>query len=266
MIFAPVAAFWALFFQYASSWVLQAEKLDRRFLGHEWLASQVPSVEPVFILLLIPVFAGGLYPWLRRRGLEPTPLRRMQAGMFVTGLSFACVTAIQAALDGGARPGVAWQLPAYLLLAVGEILVSITVLAVNLSRRGRAAAQSMGLEISDLRLRHLGIRVARLKLPRGSRATEIVDRLRRTDPDGTYDLDGVYRLAGQATPCTGTRCYGEALVGLPTQGCPLRARIGMVDSAIDAKHPALAGRRLGMRRRNPAHGFDSFCAYAFDWP
>ncbi len=127
-IFVPVAAFWALFFQYASSWVLQAEKLDRRLLGHEFLASQVPSIEPIFILVLIPIFAGGLYPWLRRRGLEPTPLRRMRAGMFVTVLSFACVTAIQAALDGGARPGVGWQILAYLLLAVGEVLVSITAL------------------------------------------------------------------------------------------------------------------------------------------
>lgn len=127
-IFAPVAAFWALFFQYGSSWVLQAEKLDRRLLGYEVLASQVPSIEPIFILLLIPVFAGWLYPWLGRRGLEPTPLRRMQAGMLVTVLSFACATAIQVALDLGARPGVGWQVFAYLLLAVGEVLVSITAL------------------------------------------------------------------------------------------------------------------------------------------
>ncbi|MFA5941097.1 MAG: S8 family serine peptidase [Sinimarinibacterium sp.] len=132
-------------------------------------------------------------------------------------------------------------------LVVGAF-VHHTVLAINLSRRGRATAQSMGLAVSDLRLRHLGIRVARMKLPRGARATEVLDRLRRADPDGTYDLDTVYRLAGQAAPCMGTRCYGEVLVGLPTQGCPLRARIGMVDSAIDAKHPALAGRRLSMRR------------------
>jgi POT family proton-dependent oligopeptide transporter len=127
-IFAPVAAFWALFFQYGSSWVLQAEKLDRRLLGHEVLPSQVPSVEPILILILIPIFAGWLYPWLARRGLEPTALRKMQAGMFATVLSFACATALQAALDLGGRPSVAWQLLPYLLLAVGEVLVSITAL------------------------------------------------------------------------------------------------------------------------------------------
>jgi len=48
--------------------------------------------------------------------------------MLVTVLSFACVTAIQVALDLGARPGVGWQVFAYLLLAVGEVLVSITAL------------------------------------------------------------------------------------------------------------------------------------------
>jgi POT family proton-dependent oligopeptide transporter len=127
-IFAPVAAFWALFFQYGSSWVLQAERLDRLVLGREVLPSQVPSVEPIFILILIPAFAGWLYPWLRRRGVEPTPLRRMQAGMYATVLSFASATAIQVALDLGRRPSVLWQLAPYLLLAVGEVLVSITAL------------------------------------------------------------------------------------------------------------------------------------------
>jgi POT family proton-dependent oligopeptide transporter len=127
-VFAPIAAFWALFFQYGSSWVLQAEKMERQLLGYEVKASQMSSLNAVFVLLTIPVFAGWLYPLLARRGREVSALAKMRTGMFVTVLSFAWVMGIQLALDAGMRPHVTWQVPAYLLLSIGEVLVSVTAL------------------------------------------------------------------------------------------------------------------------------------------
>lgn len=127
-IFAPIVAFWSLFFQYGSSWVLQAEKMERGLLGYQVKASQMGSLEAVFVLLVIPVFAGWLYPFLERRGLRVTPLRRMGAGMFVAVLSFVWAAGVQMALDGGGRPHVLWQVPAYLLMAVAEVLISVTAL------------------------------------------------------------------------------------------------------------------------------------------
>jgi len=35
-----VAMFWVVFDQTGSTWVLQAEKMNRNFLGQEWLSSQ----------------------------------------------------------------------------------------------------------------------------------------------------------------------------------------------------------------------------------
>jgi POT family proton-dependent oligopeptide transporter len=127
-VFAPIGAFWSLFFQYGSSWVLQAERMDRVLRGWEIEASQMSSLNALFVLLTIPVFAGWLYPFLQRRGVRVDALRKMTAGMFVTVLSFAWVMGVQIALDGGARPSVLWQVPAYLLLSVGEVLVSVTAL------------------------------------------------------------------------------------------------------------------------------------------
>ena len=127
-VFAPVAAFWALFFQYGSSWTLQAEKLDRVVLGVEIAAGQVSTLNAVFVLTLIPIFSLGVYPALERRGVRVTPLGKMTAGMFVTVLSFVCAAAVQAALERGPAPSVAWQVPQYLLMTVGEVLVSITAL------------------------------------------------------------------------------------------------------------------------------------------
>lgn len=127
-VFAPIAVFWSLFFQYGSSWVLQAERMDRQLLGYTVKASQMSSLNAIFVLLTIPVFSAVVYPWLQRRGARVEALRKMRVGMFATVLSFAWVMGVQLALDAGMRPHVAWQVPAYLLLSIGEVLVSVTAL------------------------------------------------------------------------------------------------------------------------------------------
>jgi POT family proton-dependent oligopeptide transporter len=127
-VFAPIAAFWALFFQYGSSWVLQAERMNRDLLGYTVKASQMGSLNAIFVLTTIPIFAGLVYPALQRRGVKTLALQKMQIGMFVTVLSFLWVMGVQVALDAGMRPHVAWQVPAYLFLSIGEVLVSVTAL------------------------------------------------------------------------------------------------------------------------------------------
>jgi POT family proton-dependent oligopeptide transporter len=127
-VFAPIAAFWALFFQYGSSWVLQAERMNRDLLGYTVKASQMASLNAIFVLITIPVFAGVVYPMLQRRGKKVVALKKMEVGMFVTVFSFVWVMGVQMALDAGLRPHVAWQVPAYLFLSIGEVLVSVTAL------------------------------------------------------------------------------------------------------------------------------------------
>jgi len=85
LIFVPI--FWAIFDQTGSAWVLQAEAMDRKFLGVTWLESQVQAVNPVLILTLIPVFTYLIYP-LMGRFFEPTPLRKIGIGFVLTALAF----------------------------------------------------------------------------------------------------------------------------------------------------------------------------------
>ena len=127
-VFAPIAAFWSLFFQYLSSWVLQADRMNRVVLGYEVKPSQMASLNPAFVLVIILLFAGWLYPWLMRRGVKVEPLGKMRAGMFITVLSFLWVMGLQIVLDLGGQIHVAWQAPGYLLLSIGEVLVSVTAL------------------------------------------------------------------------------------------------------------------------------------------
>jgi POT family proton-dependent oligopeptide transporter len=122
----PFAAmFWALWQQNFSSWVVQAEKMDRHFFGHEWLPAQIQTVNPLFILLMLPLFSYFIYPALNKV-YRLTSLRKMGIGLFITTASFALVAVIQSWIDAGQRPSISWQILAFVILSAGEIMVSVT--------------------------------------------------------------------------------------------------------------------------------------------
>jgi POT family proton-dependent oligopeptide transporter len=128
LIFAPVAAFWALYFQYGSAWTLQADKMDRVVAGFEIATGQVQTLNAVLILVLIPLFTLVVYPAVVRAGVAVTPLRKMTVGMFMAGLSFVAAAWVEGQVLGGGHPHVVLQLPQYALMGVGEVLVSVTAL------------------------------------------------------------------------------------------------------------------------------------------
>jgi len=125
LIFIP--GFWALFEQTGSSWVLQAQHMDRGVLGFELLPSQIQAANPLLILLLIPVFTYGVYP-LMGRFFEVTPLRKIGIGLFTTAGAFALSTAIEMAIEAGGAPSILWQVLAYVIITSAEIMVSIVSL------------------------------------------------------------------------------------------------------------------------------------------
>jgi POT family proton-dependent oligopeptide transporter len=108
-----------------SSWILQAESMDRHLFGIEWLSSQIQTVNPIFILIMLPLFSYWLYPAVEKV-VRLTPLRKIGAGLFVTAASFFLVAMIQTRIDAGERPGIIWQVWAFVILTAGETLVSPT--------------------------------------------------------------------------------------------------------------------------------------------
>ena len=127
IIFSFVAVFWALFDQTGSSWVLQAQDLDRNWLGVEWLPSQIQAVNPIMIVTLVPLFAYVVYPAMNRV-FKLTPLRKVSIGLFVMVIGFGIVSMLQGWIDEGQRPSIGWQLFAYAILTSSEVMVSITCL------------------------------------------------------------------------------------------------------------------------------------------
>ncbi len=127
LIYVFVAMFWALFDQTGSSWVLQAEKMDRLLLGYEILPSQIQAANPFLILLLVPLFSYVIYPALNRI-IALTALRKIAIGLFLTTVAFAVPSWIQMQLDSGQTPHIVWQLLAYVMLTSAEVMVSVTCL------------------------------------------------------------------------------------------------------------------------------------------
>ena len=134
IIYGFVAMFWALFDQTGSKWVLQAENMDRNFLGTEWLSSQIQAINPIMIMVFIPIFNGiktikwpGLYS-LISRAWALTPLRKIGIGFFLTVPAFLIPAWIELQIEAGHSVNIAWQLLAYVMLTAAEVFVSITCL------------------------------------------------------------------------------------------------------------------------------------------
>jgi proton-dependent oligopeptide transporter, POT family len=127
VLYVFVAMFWSLFDQTASRWVTQAEKMDRHLFGIELLPSQLQSVNPVLVVLLIPLFSLWIYPAVGRL-IEITPLRKIAFGFFVAIPSFVIPAWIESQIASGLLPSVWWQILAYVFITTAEILISITCL------------------------------------------------------------------------------------------------------------------------------------------
>lgn len=134
VIYAFVAMFWALFDQTGSAWVLQADKMDRNFMGSEWLPSQIQAINPIMIMVFIPIFNGvkalkwpGLYAIISRMWAL-TPLRKIGIGFFMTVPAFLIPAWIETQLAAGIQVNISWQLFAYVVMTAAEVFVSITCL------------------------------------------------------------------------------------------------------------------------------------------
>ncbi|KAI5058534.1 hypothetical protein GOP47_0026704 [Adiantum capillus-veneris] len=150
VVLLPAPLFWALFDQQSSKWVFQAREMN----GHvSWLGGlviqpdQMQAVNPVLILVMIPLFDQVVYPLLEKLGLSLRPIQRMLAGMLLCALAFLMSGFLQLAIDSSAsttsdvasptslflhigaerqQVSVLWQIPQYVLMTSGEILFSIT--------------------------------------------------------------------------------------------------------------------------------------------
>ena len=175
IIYLFVAIFWALFDQTGSTWVFQAEKLNRYWLGIHWLPSQIQAINPIMILILAPLFAYVVYPTMGKY-CEVTPLRKICIGLFLAVPSFIIIGCVESWLNAGQTPSIAWHVIAYAILTAAEVLVSITCLEFSYTQ----APNTMKSLIMGFYM---------LSVSLGNIFTAIVNRLIQ-NPDGSSKLAG----------------------------------------------------------------------------
>lgn len=119
--------------------------------------------------------------------------------------------------------------------AHGQAVVRGQVLAVDPSPEALDRAIKAGFGVlRRTTLDPLGLQVVTLSPPPGMAARDGLRRLRRLDPGGQYDLDHLYSPSGAPPAPTG-------VAATETAAPPASAAVGLLDTGVDAAHPALAG-------------------------
>nr|AQX43163.1 NPF family transporter [Pinus pinaster] len=158
----PGSMFSCMYGQKASTWVFQATQMN----GHvSWLGNvvirpdQMQAIDPLLVLIFIPLFDQVLYPFLEKHGVAMTAIRRMILGMLLCSVAFFTSGLLQLAIDKRTTPGsitsyinifsgsepdnwdrmnlayptenseqisILWQIPQYAILTAAEVLFSVT--------------------------------------------------------------------------------------------------------------------------------------------
>lgn len=142
-LFFPV--YWVTFSQMMNNFISQAGQMELHGLPNDIL----PNLDPITIIILIPLMDRIIYPFIRTRlHFAFLPITRISLGFMIAALAMLYAGVLQTFIyaappcyyspsncnagkiaEGRFKPNevhVAWQAPAYILVAISEILASIT--------------------------------------------------------------------------------------------------------------------------------------------
>ncbi|MFN2492986.1 MAG: peptide MFS transporter [Pyrinomonadaceae bacterium] len=121
ILFVFSIVFWMTFEQAGSSLTLFADRLTQTTIfGWTYPSSWFQSVQPIFIIVLAPVFAGI---WQKMGDRQPSSPGKFTYGLLFAGFAFVVVT-IASMLTGGGRVSPLWLIVVYFLQSIGELCLS----------------------------------------------------------------------------------------------------------------------------------------------
>ena len=130
----------------------------------------------------------------------------------------------------------------------GALVVRAEVIAIDITQSAldkALAAKFIVLRTGELA--DLGVRLTILQTPEGMSASRGLKRLRKLDPEGSYDFNHVYLDSGEIDLAQARRVTA---VNQPAVGGGANGRVGLIDGGIDGAHQSF-GRLLVQR-----HGCD----------
>ena len=121
VFFMAAVVFWAIFEQAGLTIALFADQLTRtEFAGHAFPSAWFQSLNPLFVIMLAPVFAAVWVRWGERQPSSPV---KFAAGLGFLSLSFLLmVPAAMLTIEGRVSP--LWLVGLFFLQTVGELLLS----------------------------------------------------------------------------------------------------------------------------------------------
>jgi len=116
--------FWTLFEQAGSSLTLFAERNTDRMIGSYLMpAGQAQSFNPVFIVILAPLFSL-MWNFLGKNKLEPSVPFKFVIGLALVGVGFLALVFGAQFHDSGFKVALFWLALAYFIHSVGELCLS----------------------------------------------------------------------------------------------------------------------------------------------
>lgn len=132
-VFYPI--FWVIYNQLNSNFVAQAGMMKLHGMPND----EMQNIDPIVIIIFIPILDKFVYPFLRKRGFPMYPVTRITWGFILAALSMAFAAIIQheiyirppyynmpTAGGDGNDIHVAVQTPGYILIGLAEIFASVT--------------------------------------------------------------------------------------------------------------------------------------------
>jgi POT family proton-dependent oligopeptide transporter len=124
IFFLVAVLFWGAYEQAGSTLNLFADRYTRlEVLGFSFPSSWFQSVQPIFVILLAPVFA---WFWIRLGRREPSVPAKFAFGVLFMGLSFLVLVPAGAMAQSGAGIRISpwWLVASYFVSELGELALS----------------------------------------------------------------------------------------------------------------------------------------------
>uniref|UniRef100_A0A663N5Y9 Solute carrier family 15 member 2 n=1 Tax=Athene cunicularia TaxID=194338 RepID=A0A663N5Y9_ATHCN len=87
-----------------SRWTLQATKMNADFGIYVLQPDQMQFLNPLLILVFIPIFDLGLYPLINMCKFNFTPIRKMATGMILAGMAFGLAAVVEVKINENDMP------------------------------------------------------------------------------------------------------------------------------------------------------------------
>ncbi|EDV45753.1 peptide transporter family 1 isoform X2 [Drosophila erecta] len=97
-LYLPLPVFWALFDQQGSRWTFQATRMDGDMGSWDIKPDQLQVLNPLLILLFIPLYDVAFYPVLRLVGIR-RPLQKLTMGGILAGIAFIISGVVELKLE-----------------------------------------------------------------------------------------------------------------------------------------------------------------------